>query len=463
MIDSTDQLAPAAQPSARFARGRRLRWMLVASAIDGVFFSIMVGVGETYLPAYAAKLGYGRVWVGLVATLPMIAGALLQLLAPALVRSLGSNRRAVTLCTTIQTLSLIALALSAFAGRPSLWLLFTLATMYWAAGLGTSPPWTDWMGHEIPPRLRPRYYGRRSRWCQAGTLAGLIIGGVTLQRLAGDVVGAPQAPAAGAWVYGLLFLAAAFCRAVSTVLLASQPEHLPLPHDTRAVSIPELASRFRHGTEARLLAYLFALQTAANLAQPFFNPYILKYVRVDYAQYAALLAAAFAAKMIVFPALGRAAARFGPRRLLIWAGVGLVPLPLAWMWSDTFATVLATQLVSGAIWSAYELASFLMLYSAIRPSERTSVLSVYTMGNSASIAAGSVIGGWLLATGETPIRGYLIVFGLSALARAATLPLLSRVRPLAAADLRVSRLPEVAIEPVAVRPATGSLDQAEVD
>lgn len=451
----------------RFERGRRLRCVLRTSILDGVVFSIMVGLGETYFPALVAKLGYGQVAVGLIATVPMVAGALLQLITPPLVRRAGSNRRWVTLSTSAQALSLLVMAAGVLLGPPPLWFIFAAATAYWAAGLASGPAWTDWMGREIPPPVRGRYHARRSRWCQAGVLAGLLAGGFTLERFAGGVIGdAPDARAEGLLAFAALFLAASLCRAVSTGLLLTQPEHAPgLRAQTSILSRAELADRLRHGPEGRLLLYLFSLQAAANMAQPFFNPYMLAQARVDYARYTILLSAAFAAKVAIFPLLGRFVAVSGAARLLAIAGLGLVPLPLIWLWADGFWTLLAAQLISGCVWGAYELASFLMFYRAIREDERTSILAVYTCGNALSIAGGSIFGGWILAlpaTGQG--AAYTSVFVASTLARTLSLALLYRLisRPHGEGDARRA-WPAVALEPVAVRPAAGSVDQADLD
>ena len=46
---------------------------LRAITADGVFFSVMVGLGEAYVPAFALAVGLGEIVAGLVATVPMLA------------------------------------------------------------------------------------------------------------------------------------------------------------------------------------------------------------------------------------------------------------------------------------------------------------------------------------------------------------------------------------------------------
>jgi len=55
---------------------------LIASTLDGTVYSVMVGIGEAYVPAFALAIGVGDIAAGLLASVPLLAGAALQLLAP---------------------------------------------------------------------------------------------------------------------------------------------------------------------------------------------------------------------------------------------------------------------------------------------------------------------------------------------------------------------------------------------
>ena len=65
-------------------------------------FSVMVGCGETYFAAFALALGFGPVASGMVATLPVLVGAVIQLAAPLAVLTadprLGAWMRRTGLC-----------------------------------------------------------------------------------------------------------------------------------------------------------------------------------------------------------------------------------------------------------------------------------------------------------------------------------------------------------------------------
>ena len=62
----------------------------------------MVGIGETYFAAFALALGTGETFAGLVATLPMLAGAALQLATPWCLQRARSYKKWVILCASLQ-------------------------------------------------------------------------------------------------------------------------------------------------------------------------------------------------------------------------------------------------------------------------------------------------------------------------------------------------------------------------
>ena len=412
---------------------------------DGATFSVMVGIGETYLPAFALAAGLGEVAAGLVATVPLVAGALLQLVSPAAVRRLGSHKRWVVVCASCQALAFLPLAAGAYTGRAAAWLVFGMAAIYWGAGLATGPAWNSWAATLVPDNIRARFFARRTRFSQIGTLAGFVAGGVTLQWAKSWT--ASIAP------FAILFLGAALARSISATFLASQSEPQPPDEHHRKVPWRDLLGGSRRA-DGPLLVYLFAVQAAAQFAGPYFTPFMLKHIRFSYIEYVLLIGCSFAAKAVALPALGRLARRIGARQLLWIGGIAIVPASGLWLVSNAFAYLIAVQIVAGLAWAAYELAMFLLFFEAIPDKERTSVLTIYNVGNSLATAAGAFLGGGVLwFAGERPAT-YLAIFGLSSLARLATIVFLVRVPAIGAhgAVLPARRM-------IGLRPAVGSIDR----
>jgi uncharacterized membrane protein HdeD (DUF308 family) len=186
----------------------RLRRDLALIRADGVFFSLMVGVGETYLAAFALALGNSDVAAGLLSALPMLAGGVLQLIAPSAMHRASSYRSWVRMWAALQAASFLPLVVAAWLGAAPVALLFACAFLYWGSGLATAPAWNAWMAQIVPARIRSRYFGARQSAAQLGVLLGLTAGGLVLHETGG-----------GARAFTALFAAAFVCRAISTTVI----------------------------------------------------------------------------------------------------------------------------------------------------------------------------------------------------------------------------------------------------
>ncbi len=419
----------------------------------------MVGAGETFVPAFVLALGMGEVLAGLMATVPMLTGAVLQLASPWAVTRLGSRRRWVVTCAACQAASLLLLPLCAqFNGRAA-WLVFAAATLYWAAGLATGPAWNAWMETLVPSPLRARFFAARTRICQFGTLAGFLLGGALLHY--GESVQRQEL------AFGLLFVLAALCRFISAACLARQSEfpgfterepQLPAmnaaPRDRVEdhVGLSGLIGRLRGHAGARLMVFLLAMQSGVWIAAPFFTPYMLAQLHFSYGQFVVLTALAFVARIMVLPLFGRFAQRAGAYRLFWIGGVSLVPLSALWVFSSSFVYLLVLQFVAGVAWAAYELAMILMFFETIPRSERISMLTLYNLGNSLAMVVGSLLGAALLGWLGEVHSSYLLLFGLSSVVRCVSLVFMARV----------PRMDFQAVQPatrtLAIRPSAGALE-----
>lgn len=404
-------------------RTSTLRRDLRAVWLDGLAWSVMVGMGETYIQPFALAVGMSPVFVGLAATLPMVLGSLAQLASPIWIRRMDSHRRFVVVAAGLQAASFLPMAIAAYLGAMPGWMLYLAASLYWAAGLATAPAWNTWVETIVPGKVRIRYFARRNRMLYVLQIIGILAAGWILDR--GRSAHAELA------AFAIVFVFAAIARGLSTGLLASQSEPVPMPADMRDVKLKDFVARFRHGPDGRLLLYLLSVQFTVQVAQPYFVPYMLEGLGFSYPQMMSLLAAAVLAKFVCLPMFGHFAERRGVRALLFLGGAMIVPAAALWLVTQRFELLLFAQFFTGAALGAYELASFLAFFEAIEPRERTSVLTTYNAANSTAIFAGSLVGGLLLAALGADARAFLWVFAASSVLRLATLPLLGRLRTLA--------------------------------
>lgn len=441
---------PPVPPSPVMTDSPTLRRDLTLSVGDGTAFGMMVGIGETYVPAFMLFVGMGEVFAGLITTVPLLIGSILQLISPWAVRRLGSHRRWVVLCAGMQGLCFLPLLTAALVQAISPWVAMSVAAIYWGAGLGTAPAWNTWQGTLIPRSIRTHFFARRARLQQMATMTGFLAGGFALEfgRRA-------DSPETQAWIFAGLFTVAAVCRLMSTGCLAAQSEPSPIPPGVRWLTWRQTWQRACSGSTGRLLLFAVAMQSGVFVAGPFFNPYILKVLKFSYAEYATLLGASFVSKFLLLPLWGKVAHKVGAQRLLWMGAIGLIPLAGGWNVSSNYTWLLILQLMAGAAWGAYELALVLLFFETIPERERTSILTLYNFANSSAVLIGSAIGAVILQWGAVTAEAYHWVYAASTLIRMLAVLQLALFRP----TENPTGGEEAVFQPLVCQPNMGSLDQ----
>jgi MFS family permease len=395
-----------------------LRSDLRACTDDGITHAFMVGIGETFIPAFALAAGAAQVHGGLVYTIPFLIGATVQLVTPAGVDRIGSPRRWILLCATIQALCFIPMAIAAVLGAVPLLLVYACASVYWTVNLGAAPAWNAWVGALFPARIRATYFSRRSRICQVALLLGLLLGGVLISRYEHTPLELSS--------YALLFMAASLSRALSTRALVQQSEARSMP-PARRVSPLDFLRRIRGTPEGRVVAALLVFMLAVQVSSPFVTPYILRGLAMDKDQFTISVVTLFAAKSLALPLVGRLAGSWGARRLLIAGALVVAAASGLWIVSTAPAWIYAMQVVSGMGWAAYEMALFLLLLEHIREEERTAMYAAYYFFNAIVTVLGSFVGAAAIDALGGGVTAYWWVFGASAVLRFAAIPLMLRI------------------------------------
>ncbi len=449
------------------------RTNLRASMADGATFGVMVGVGESYLAAFALAVGLGEISAGLVSSIPLLVGGILQLVSLRAVAWFGSEKRWILFCATLQGLSFFPLVWAAVSGSIALVPLLAIASLYWAGGLASGPPWNTWMESIVPARIRPSYFARRTRTSQICTLVGLVAGGTMLQ----------WADNRGYTLLGFaaIFATAALFRIWSVSWLArhqtpdshtagmnlrrpmqSQPEVINEPENRLTVAAPVRSNKSKSAgkiSEAnvgisgvRLLSYLVAVQLMVQISGPYFAPYMLKQLEFSYSQFVTILAVGFLSKIIALSFWGRFTRRYGAKRLLWTGGVGLVPLAALWIISDNMYQLALVQALSGVMWAAYELGFFLMFFETLPIEKRTRMLTYYNLASMIALCSGAFIGAAILRFLGGDQAAYWVLFGVSSIGRLLALGLLF------GAQLRTITPIHVCLRVLGVRLSTSTVD-----
>jgi MFS family permease len=416
---------------------------LHAITADGTACNVMVGIGESYLPAFVLALTGSQLACGLTATVPLVMGAFLQLLAPYAIPRLHSYRRWVVLCAVVQAASFLPLLVVSLTGSASVFAVFCVIAIYWATGQAGGSAWNAWVEDLVPEQVRARFFASRTRFVQLGLVVGFVSGGVLLQfgKLHGYVV----------IPFSVLFLAAATSRLVSAYKLNSQSDISKLPKKPNVAPWTDFWTIATQGGNGRVILYVLAMQLACQISGPYFTPYMLGHLQLSYLGYVTLICVAYLARIAAAPTWGRVIEKIGVNRLLWMSGLGIVPMAFLWGLSDSFVYLIILQIVSGVVWGAYELSNLLLIIEAIPAAKKINVLTVYNFVNALAIMGGSIIGGYLLTAFGGGYHAYFVVFLASTLARIMAPVILVKVPRWMPVFSRAKKIP--ALAPISASPS----------
>lgn len=392
-----------------------LRRNLNASILDALFFSLMVGLGESYFGAFAVASGFGELVAGLATTLPLIGGGGLQLFTPLGVKFFGSYRRWVVCGAVLQGFCFVPFAYCAFRGGISEWLFFFVATLYWTFLLGTVPAWNAWLHSLVPRRLRTKYFSKRNFLGHSATLLALIISGLALEL--GKINGNSL------WVFALLFLVSFVFRLISSYFLWRQSETPQLVGQLKIISLKKVFGNFIHERYGKILLFVLLFKMGVYFATPFFTPYMLKDLKMNYWVYMLILSASLVGKMGITQLIARYSKGINAEKMLLISSWGIVFIPIFWTFSRSWIYLVPLEVCSGLLWGSFELGLFLTLFDNIPEEEQTSVLTSFNFLHMIAILLGTALGALTFQSLALHPYRYMIVFIFSGALRFFCLPL----------------------------------------
>lgn len=418
------------------------------SLLDGFHYSLMVGLGESFIAAFALSRSFSPVLAGWISTLPLLAGACFQLLSPVGIRMVGGYDRFVVTMGATQTLALVLLCWLTQIDQLTYGLLFMVVAIYWAAGLSTGPAWNAWVLQLVPVRVRTNFFAQRSRLAHSATFLGLVSAGVFLKNHSLLNLSQDQA-------FGALFALSALMRLISLYHLRRQTPSHPESHLGEAVGLSAMSSAFQRSSTKKLMKFILIFQMCAATSSSFFTPFMLKELKLNYLEYMALLAAALLARIFTMRFAQKWIPALSMTKTFSLSLMLIIPIPALWTLSDQYFYLMALEALSGIGWGLYELTVFLMLFNGLPQKERASILTFFALLHTTGIVLGALVGGTLLElTLKNAWGGYLTLFLFSSLARFSALLALPKD------TLQHFKLKEwVELRPISVRAHGGLLSR----
>ncbi len=408
------------------AKDDRIKKSLRYSILDGTFASSMIGFGESFFAAFAVFLKANNIQLGLLSSLPLTVGSLSQLLSNKLIKFFNSRKKFVYIMALLQGLMYVPIALVFFLGESRVFHLILFACLYWIFGMILGPAWNSWMGDLVDEKKRGSYFGRRGKITGFAAFVSFLIAGYILKQFTGETITQYVGFAA---IFGLALIS----RIISFIYLTKkyEPEY-KIAHEAE-FSLLDFVKQARFRNFGLFVLYLCSMNFSLYVAAPFFTPYILTDLKLDYLTFTIILAAMIIVKMFLMPVWGKASDRFGTKKVLGLTGF-LMPLsPLLWLFSRDVLYLIIIQVYSGFIWAGFEISSFNFIFDTTSPQKRATCVAYYNVLNGIAILAGAMIGSLIVKYNSVFWSKYLLVFVISCLLRYLAsfifIPRLKEVRP----------------------------------
>jgi MFS family permease len=381
---------------------KNLRWFWS----DGLFSSASDNIIITYMTLYVLALGATRAQIGIMSALSSLSATLL-LLPGALLVERFSHRREITLLFGggISRLAIFLIALIPFGLKGEALALTAMALSITRDAFAnlSFPAWLSFAADIVPMEGRGRYFGARNFIMGiAGMLTVLLIGALITR------LNQPEGYQLGMALAFVLGTASTFSfsrlhdPARQAVPQTPPPLHLPvLWRDLR--KLPALPA---------LIATAVVWNFFLNVPGPFFNVYMVENLKASVTMVGIASVTTTVSGLLVQRRLGKLADRWGAHRLQLISGLLIPILPIAWVFTRAPWHVIPINIVSGVLWGAYGLASFNLLLELTPQEGRARYSAMYQMSVTLALAAGAVVGGWMVTQ-----WGYTAIFVTSAIGR----------------------------------------------
>ena len=388
----------------------RIKKSLRYSILDGSFAASMIGFGESFFPAYAVFLQANNIQFGLLTSLPLLLGSLIQLFSHAVLRRFRSRKRLVSLMALFQGFMYLPVILVFFLGTHRMSYLILFACIYWIFGMILSPAWNSWMGDLVPERERGVYFGKRNKITGSSSFFSFLLAGYILHLY-------PQGATSEYMGYVTIFLLAFSSRIFSYKYLTKKYEPPYEVSPKPEFSFLQFLKEARFRNYGKYALYLSLMNFSVYMAAPFFTPYMLIDLQLSYLSFTVVNAAAIVVKFLSMTVWGKACDQYGARKVLSLTGYLIPVVPVLWIFSGNVYYLIVIQVAAGFIWAGFELSGLNFIFDSTTSQKRATVIAYQNVLNGTCIFIGAMTGALLVKYNSLFPSRYFLVFVLSGVLR----------------------------------------------
>ena len=370
-----------------------VRKSLHYSILDGVFASIMLGINETFMTPYALFMKASAGMIGILSSMPNLAGALLQMKSAVLTERFGSRKALIKISILIHALMLVPVILIPYIFKTNQALFLIIFYTICIAFNGIAfPAWSSMMSDLVAENERGRYFGRRNMLTGIIYVISMLAGGVILYFMSTGHAEDRRIVCG----FSVIFLIAFLSRLISWHYLNKMHEPPFAIRDEHRFTMLDFLKRVGKSNFGRFVFFIAAINFTVFLVSPFFAVYMLNDLKFNYMTFAIVTVASQLTMFVSMNLWGLHADHVGNRRIMKITSAFIPCVPLLWLFSHNVLYLIIIQIFSGFVWAGFNLSASNFIYDAVTSEKRTRCIAYFNVINGLAVFFGATTGGYLL-------------------------------------------------------------------
>jgi len=371
------------------------------SSINDAFFSaILFYLTSSFFGAFAIALGADNMFIGLLASIPLVFWTLAQLPAAKVVDKKGDRKMITVVALAISRLLIIPVILipTLFIGNALVFLIvFVSLSSFFTAF--SNPSWASWMADIVPSNIRGKFFSDRLRKYTIASIIALVFSSVVFAVF-------PRTEIIG---FQIIFTVGVIAGLISTFYIHKMKD----PGIVNVGGSPSSIRYFwKNITMRKFIITFFIWQFGMTLSIPFYVVRLVKYMGAGY-EWVAIQLLVFSITMVAFQKLwGKYLDKFGSRVILSLCAIGSAFYPFFWLFVRVPYHIIPIEILSGIAWSGVNLAYFNYLLEISPGQKRHFYLALFYIVFGLAGVLGPIVGGLIASAFET--ETFIIFVGLEA-------------------------------------------------
>ena len=370
----------------------KVRKNLKLSTIEGTFWAIMYGAGESYISALAVFLNFSAFQISFLNSFPQFIGSCFQLLSSIIKNQFKSIRRFVAIISLIQSFMWI-LIIICILYFPSYKIILLWTCLYFSIASVIGPAWTAWMGYFVPNRLRARYFGKRNRIIGFISFISTFIAGYILDIFENDMING----------FIIIFTIAFLGRLISAFYLNKKYDF----DSNENINLLKYLYSFKNMLADKNKSFYYIIfNSYISFSIMFFGPlfsiYILREMELGVIVYTINMTLWQISNFASSNYFGKLCEKIGDYKVLKLSTYTIIFLPIFWILlyylNDNYQIIAtcSVSILAGVCFSAYSLSSFNMIYKISKKDEVIHFTAVGSFLRGVAILIGGILAGLIV-------------------------------------------------------------------